>query len=109
MGSSKPTDSHASHSVSHGAKEHEELSPEEEKKKKAHKAFMDSMAADNPKPEHRGSSVLNHAIAAEINEHKVRKGKFSGKEFDNHITKHSGDPGKDFEAIEKKDADEAPK
>ena len=67
------------------------------------------MARDAPKSEHGGSSVLKHGIAAETNEHKVRKGKFSGKEFDNHIEKHSSDPEKDFEFIEKKEAEGAPK
>lgn len=70
---------------------------------------MDSMAADRPKPEHGGSSVLNHGKAAENNEQKLRKGIFSGKEFDNHVAKHSRDPGKDFEFIEKKEAEGPPK
>lgn len=84
-------------------------SEEEKKKRQAHRRYLDSMAADCPKPEHAGSSVFNHGKAAESNEHKMRMGKFSGKEFDNHISKHTADPGKDFEIIEKKEADDAPK
>jgi hypothetical protein len=42
-------------------------------------------------------SAKRHEGHAETNERKVRKGKFSDVEFDNHITSHSTDPGKDFE------------
>jgi hypothetical protein len=112
-GSSKRADSPPSHSSHIGtaskAKEHAPLTPEEEKNKKAYEDYEASIAKDAPKPEHGGSSVFNHGKAAENNEHKIRKGKFSGKEFDNHIEKHSADPGKDFEFIEKQEADGAPK
>lgn len=67
------------------------------------------MKADAPKPEHGGSSVFNHGKAAEANEHRLRTGTFSGREFDNHITKHSADPGKYFEFIEKEQADKTSK
>jgi hypothetical protein len=53
------------------------------------------------KPERGGNSEENHAKASKANEQKVRKGKFSEEEFDNHITTHSGNPGKDFEKMEK--------
>jgi hypothetical protein len=49
--------------------------------------------------------VVNHGKASETNEHKIRKGKFSDVEFDNHITKHSDDPAKDFEIITKEEAE----
>ncbi|TLD36475.1 hypothetical protein E2P81_ATG03364 [Venturia nashicola] len=53
------------------------------------------------KGERSGESVENHGIASEKNEHKIREGKFCDDEFDNHITKHSSDPGKDFEKVKK--------
>lgn len=53
------------------------------------------------KGERSGESVKNHSIASEKNEHKIREGKFCDDEFDNHIAKHSSDPGKDFEKIKK--------
>lgn len=56
--------------------------------------------------------MKNHSIAAESNEHKIRQGKFCDDEFDNHITSHSDNPGKDFEKIkkeQKKVEDEAEK
>ncbi|KAG9247046.1 hypothetical protein BJ878DRAFT_229777 [Calycina marina] len=57
---------------------------------------------DHPKPveDRHGNSVVKHSIAAEKNEKLVRKGKFSGREFDNHEQKHSGDPCRDFESVE---------
>ncbi|RMZ70984.1 chitin binding [Pyrenophora seminiperda CCB06] len=57
-------------------------------------------ASDVPKPveDRHGDSVSKHSIAAHKNEEKVREGKFSGKEFDNHVQTHSpGKPGGDFE------------
>lgn len=57
------------------------------------------------KGERSGDSVKNHSIASEKNEHKVREGVFCDDEFDNHITKHSSDPGKDFEKIKKEKAE----
>ncbi|KAF9740414.1 hypothetical protein PMIN06_008472 [Paraphaeosphaeria minitans] len=44
-----------------------------------------------------GDTVAKHAMAAHKNEYKVREGVFSGKEFDNHLQKHSTDPSRDFE------------
>ena len=78
--------------------------PKEERKQEkeeAHKKELAKIKADLPKPEVDGNSEENHAKAAEANERKVRKGVFSGEEFDNHITSHSSDPAKDFEKIEK--------
>jgi len=75
-----------------------------EEKKEAHREELEKIKAALPKPERDGESVKNHGIAAEKNEHKIRQGKFSDDEFDNHITVHSDDPGKDFEKIEKKDS-----
>ncbi|KAF3007798.1 hypothetical protein E8E13_010432 [Curvularia kusanoi] len=57
-------------------------------------------ASDVPKPvdDRHGDSVAKHSIAAHKNQNKVREGKFSGKEFDNHVQVHSpGKPGGDFE------------
>ncbi|KAI8932197.1 hypothetical protein NX059_011077 [Plenodomus lindquistii] len=57
-------------------------------------------ASDVPKPveDRHGDSVNKHSIAAHKNQTKIREGKFSGKEFDNHVQKHSpGDPDSDFE------------
>jgi hypothetical protein len=57
-------------------------------------------ASDVPKPveERFGDSVDKHSIAAHKNQSKVREGKFSGKEFDNHVQTHSpGKPEGDFE------------
>ncbi|OAK95129.1 hypothetical protein IQ06DRAFT_259363 [Phaeosphaeriaceae sp. SRC1lsM3a] len=56
--------------------------------------------AEDPKPveDRHGNSVEKHSIAAHKNQTKVREGKFSGKEFDNHVQSHSpGNPGGDFE------------
>jgi hypothetical protein len=48
-----------------------------------------------------GDTVEKHSIAARKNQNKVREGKFSGKEFDNHELKHSpGNPDGDFEKRE---------
>jgi hypothetical protein len=54
---------------------------------------------DVPKPveDRHGDTVQKHSIAAHKNQNKVREGKFSGKEFDNHEQVHSRDPEKDFE------------
>lgn len=59
---------------------------------------------DHPKPveERHGDSVNKHSIAAEKNQHKLRIGKFSKEEFDNHLQKHTDDPCKDFEKVESK-------
>ncbi|CAN9334086.1 unnamed protein product [Alternaria alternata] len=57
-------------------------------------------ASDVPKPveDRHGDSVNKHSIAAHKNQNKVREGKFSGKEFDNHVQTHSpGKPEGDFE------------
>lgn len=57
-------------------------------------------ASDVPKPveDRHGDTVNKHSIAAHKNQNKVREGKFSGEEFDNHVQKHSpGQPGGDFE------------
>ncbi|KAH6616394.1 hypothetical protein C7974DRAFT_401727 [Boeremia exigua] len=57
-------------------------------------------ATDVPKPveDRHGDTVNKHSIAARKNQNKVREGKFSGKEFDNHVLEHSpGKPGGDFE------------
>jgi len=56
--------------------------------------------SDVPKPveDRHGDSVAKHSIAAHKNQNKVREGKFSGKEFDNHLQTHSpGKPEGDFE------------
>jgi hypothetical protein len=56
--------------------------------------------SEAPKPveDRHGDSVTKHSIAAHKNQNKVREGKFSGKEFDNHEQSHSpGNPGGDFE------------
>ncbi|KAH7393846.1 hypothetical protein DE146DRAFT_757330 [Phaeosphaeria sp. MPI-PUGE-AT-0046c] len=56
--------------------------------------------SEDPKPveDRHGNSVEKHSIAAHKNQNKVREGKFSGKEFDNHLQAHSpGNPGGDFE------------
>jgi hypothetical protein len=47
--------------------------------------------------------VLNHSKAAKANELKVRQGKFTKGEFDNHDTRHTEDPSKDFERILKEE------
>jgi hypothetical protein len=60
-------------------------------------------ADDVPKPveDRHGDTVLKHSIAAHKNQNRVREGKFSGKEFDNHVQKHSpGRPDGDFEKRE---------
>jgi len=107
----------AHHSPEHSEHSTEEEKPETEKpaehpiadkvseKVEKHKEELAKIKAQLPKPERDGKSVENHAKAAETNEHKVRKGKFSEEEFDNHITKHTSDPSKDFEIIEKEEAE----
>lgn len=57
-------------------------------------------ASDVPKPveDRHGDTVTKHSIAARKNQDKVRTGKFSGVEFDNHELEHTpGKPGGDFE------------
>ncbi|OSS43970.1 hypothetical protein B5807_11459 [Epicoccum nigrum] len=57
-------------------------------------------ASDVPKPveDRHGDTVAKHSIAAHKNQNKVREGKFSKEEFDNHVQVHSpGKPGGDFE------------
>jgi hypothetical protein len=58
---------------------------------------------DHPKPveDRHGDTVKKHSIAAKKNQVKVRVGKFSKEEFDNHIQSHSPDPCDDFEKVEK--------
>lgn len=43
--------------------------------------------------------MLKHSIAAEKNQREVRKGKFSGEEFNNVDLKHTADPCNDFEDV----------
>ena len=65
-----------------------------------HRHKSAAYASDVPKPveDRHGDSVEKHSIAAHKNQNKVREGKFSGKEFDNHVQMHSpGKPGSDFE------------
>ena len=53
-----------------------------------------------PKPveERHGDTVNKHSMAARKNQSRVRVGKFSGEEFDNHELEHTpGKPGGDFE------------
>ncbi|KAE9965823.1 hypothetical protein EG328_009379 [Venturia inaequalis] len=69
--------------------------------KAEHKEKLAGLSKSLIKGERSGESVKNHGIASEKNEHKIREGKFCDDEFDNHITKHSSDPGKDFEKINK--------
>lgn len=57
-------------------------------------------ASDVPKPveDRHGDTVRKHSIAARKNQEKIRTGKFSGEEFDNHQLEHTpGKPGGDFE------------
>ncbi|KAF3042026.1 hypothetical protein E8E11_007758 [Didymella keratinophila] len=57
-------------------------------------------ASDVPKPveDRHGNTVSKHSIAARKNQDKLRVGKFSGEEFDNHELEHTpGKPGGDFE------------
>ncbi|KAJ4375429.1 hypothetical protein N0V86_006960 [Didymella sp. IMI 355093] len=57
-------------------------------------------ASDVPKPveDRHGDTVNKHSIAAHKNQDKLRVGKFSGEEFDNHELEHTpGKPGGDFE------------
>jgi hypothetical protein len=109
-GLSKPAHSQSLHDIKTKIEEHKTLSPEEEEEKKQrYKEYKELVLKDAPKPEHGGSSVLNHSKAAEANEHKIRRGKFSGKDFDNDVEKHSRDPGKDFEFVEKKETKNSPK
>lgn len=72
--------------------------------KEAHKDKAAALSKSLIKAERSGESVKNHGIAAEKNEHKIREGRFCDDEFDNHITVHSSDPGKDFEKIKKEKA-----
>lgn len=104
------------HGSEHHAEKHDSDSGEDHsasealaKKKEALKDDMAKFKERLPKPEPDGESEANHAKASHANEHKVRKGKFSDVEFDNHDTAHSQDPGKDFEKIEKEEAKEEAK
>lgn len=72
--------------------------------KAEHKEKVAALTKSLIKGERSGESVKNHGIASEKNEHKIREGKFCDDEFDNHITKHTADPGKDFEKIKKEKA-----
>lgn len=57
-------------------------------------------ASDVPKPveDRHGDTVTKHSIAARKNQERIRVGKFSGEEFDNHELEHTpGEPGGDFE------------
>ncbi|KAF1912811.1 hypothetical protein BDU57DRAFT_521369 [Ampelomyces quisqualis] len=54
--------------------------------------------APKPVEDRHGDTVEKHGIAARKNQNKVREGKFSGQEFDNHVQAHTpGSPGGDFE------------
>ncbi|KAJ4991977.1 hypothetical protein SVAN01_02572 [Stagonosporopsis vannaccii] len=62
-------------------------------------------ASDVPKPveDRHGDTVNKHSIAAHKNQNKLRVGKFSGEQFDNHELEHTpGQPGGDFEKKNKK-------
>jgi len=50
-----------------------------------------------------GDSVNKHSIAAHKNQLKVRLGKFSKEEFDNHLQEHTSDPRQDFEKVDGKE------
>lgn len=82
----------------------EEVKQKLGEEKEAHKAKVAAITKSLIKGERSGDSVKNHGIASEKNEHKIREGKFCDEEFDNHITVHSADPGKDFERIKKEKA-----
>lgn len=101
---------HLDHIV-HKVQKGHELTAEEEAKIKAACLDLKELYRKNaPKATHGGPSELNHEkFASTKNEHKVRHGVFSGKDFDNHIATHSKDPSKDFEIIEKSEAESAPK
>ncbi|QDS69675.1 hypothetical protein FKW77_009599 [Venturia effusa] len=79
----------------------EDINQQSDDEKDQHKEKAAASSKSLIKGERSGDSVKNHGIASEKNEHKVREGKFSDDEFDNHITKHSNDPGRDFEKIRK--------
>ncbi|KAL1796554.1 hypothetical protein ACET3X_005094 [Alternaria dauci] len=75
-------------------------SPERPKSAQPGHRHESDYASDVPKPveDRHGDSVNKHSIAAHKNQNKVREGKFSGTEFDNHVQTHSpGKPGGDFE------------
>ena len=68
----------------------------------AHKREKEFEASRAPKPNADKASEEGHAKACETNEHKIRHGVFSkDKEFDNHDTRHTMDPSKDFERVKK--------
>jgi hypothetical protein len=83
-------------------KANETLDQAKSKAEEAHEREKKRDEALEPKPNPDGEHEKNHAVHAESNEHKIRKGKFSNKEFDNHITSHSDDPAKDFEKVNTK-------
>ncbi|KAH3969461.1 hypothetical protein HBI56_029120 [Parastagonospora nodorum] len=63
-----------------------------------HESAQASSDAPKPVEDRHGDTVAKHSIAAHKNQNKVREGKFSGKEFDNHVQTHSpGNPEGDFE------------
>ncbi|KAF9694427.1 hypothetical protein EKO04_007438 [Ascochyta lentis] len=75
-------------------------SPDHSRVTKPGHRYEAAYASDVPKPveDRHGDTVEKHSIAAHKNQNKIRKGKFSGEEFDNHMQKHSpGKPGGDFE------------
>merc|ERR1711939_667094 len=90
-------------SKGHEVKEHAKEKAHDAKEKaksKAEEAAERERKRDEeraPKPNPNADSAKRHEGHAEINEKKVRKGKFSDVEFDNHDTSHSTDPGADFE------------
>lgn len=85
-------DAKAQEKLSEGAKEAQAQAAQRERERDHERA---------PKPNPNADSNKRHAGHAETNEQKVRKGKFSDVEFDNHDTSHSTDPGKDFEVRKK--------
>ncbi|KAJ4363891.1 hypothetical protein N0V83_009343 [Neocucurbitaria cava] len=66
-----------------------------------HNKYSD-LESSKPVEDRHGDSVAKHSIAAEKNENKARTGVFGAGKFDNHLQKHSADPSKDFEKVEKK-------
>ncbi|KAK7191120.1 hypothetical protein DPSP01_008851 [Paraphaeosphaeria sporulosa] len=72
-------------------------SPAQKISEKIDHAKHSDLEAPKPVEDRHGDTVAKHAMAAHKNQHKVREGVFSGKEFDNHLQKHSTDPSKDFE------------
>jgi hypothetical protein len=72
--------------------------PKPAESKPRDKSFYNRDEAPTPVEDRHGDTVEKHSIAAHKNQTKVREGKFSGKEFDNHVQAHTpGEPGGDFE------------